>query len=153
MRVPLDESHVGDGVGGVLEAAALEDAGEAVAEVEVGGRDGAAEGELEEGVVVLPLLLVAAEGAADPEGAAPAVVDEVALPVSPASWSCFCSSHLNENPLHFSNFHGKSICFKIKHIHENVYCAGHIWEKVVKRRQCDRYHGFMVERLMISREL
>ena len=49
MRVPLDESHVGDGVGGVLEAAALEDAGEAVAEVEVGGRDGAAEGELEEG--------------------------------------------------------------------------------------------------------
>ena len=97
MRAPLDESHVGDGVGGVLEAAALEDAGEAVAEVEVGGRDGAAEGELEERLVVLPLLLlVAAEGAADPEGAAPAVVDEVAVPVSPASWSRFCSSHLNE---------------------------------------------------------
>ena len=88
MRVPLDESHVGDGVGGVLEAAALEDAGEAVAEVEVGGRDGAAEGELEEGVAALPILaLVAAEGAADPEGAAPAVVDEVSVPVSPASWS------------------------------------------------------------------
>ena len=100
MRVPLDESHVGDGVGGVLEAAALEDAGEAVAEVEVGGRDGAAEGELEERVaaVLLPRLpLVAvAEGAADPEGAAAAVVDEVAVPVSPASWSRFCSSHLNE---------------------------------------------------------
>ena len=84
MRVPLDESHVGDGVGGVLEAAALEDAGEAVAEVEVGGRDGAAEGELEEGAL---FILVVAEGAADPEGAAPAVVDEVSVPVSPASWS------------------------------------------------------------------
>ena len=88
MRVPLDESHVGDGVGGVLEAAALEDAGEAVAEVEVGGRDGAAQGELEEGVVALiPLPLVVVEGAADPEGAAAAVVDEVSVPVSPASWS------------------------------------------------------------------
>ena len=100
MRVPLDESHVGDGVGGVLEAAALEDAGEAVAEVEVGGRDGAAEGELEEGVAVLPiLLLVAAEGAADPEGAAPAVVDEVAVSVPPASWSSFCSSVIRFFPL------------------------------------------------------
>ena len=70
-----------------LDAAPLEDAGEAVAEVEVGGRDGAAEGELEEGVVAFPLLLplVAAEGAADPEGAAPAVVDEVTVSVSPAS--------------------------------------------------------------------
>ena len=97
MRVPLDESHVGDGVGGVLEAAALEDAGEAVAEVEVGGRDGAAEGELEEGVAALPILpLVAAEGAADPEGAAATVVDEVAVPVSPANWSSFCLSYLNE---------------------------------------------------------
>ena len=96
MRVPLDESHVGDGVGGVLEAAALEDAGEAVAEVEIGGGDGAAEGELEEGVAALPLPLVVVEGAADPEGAAPAVVDEVAVAVPPASWSRFCSSHLNE---------------------------------------------------------
>ena len=92
--------------------------------MEVGGRDGAAQGELEEGVVALPILtLVAAEGAADPEGAAAAVVDEVSLSVPPASWSRFCSSHLNENPLHFSNFHGKSICFKIRHIHENVYRA------------------------------
>ena len=74
---------MGDGVGGVLDAAPLEHAGEAVAEVEVGGGDGAAEGELEEGVLLL--LVLVAEGAADPEGAAAAVVDEVPVSVPPAS--------------------------------------------------------------------
>ena len=64
-----------------LDAAPLEDAGEAVPEVEVVRRDCAAEGELEEGV----LLVLVAEGAADPEGATPAVVDEVTVSVSPAS--------------------------------------------------------------------
>ena len=75
---------MGDGVGRVLDAAPLEHAGEAVAEVEVGGGDGAAEGELEVGV----LLLLVAEGAAYPQGAAAAVVDEVSRTVSPASGSC-----------------------------------------------------------------
>ena len=67
-----------------LDAAPLEHAGEAVAEVEVCGGDGAAEGELEKGV----LLVLVAEGAADPEGAAAAVVDEVTVSVPPASQVC-----------------------------------------------------------------
>ena len=66
-----------------LDAAPLDHAGEAVSEVEVCGGDGAAEGELEEGV----LLVLVAEGAANPEGAAAAVVDEVSVSVPPASWS------------------------------------------------------------------
>ena len=66
-----------------LDAAPLEDAGEAVAEAEVCGGDGAAEGELEEGVLLL--LVLVAEGAADPEGATAAVVDEVTVSVPPAS--------------------------------------------------------------------
>ena len=73
---------MGDGIGRVLDAAALEHTGEAVPEVKVCGGHGAAEGEFEVGV----LLALVAEGAAYPEGAAPAVVDEVATPVSPASW-------------------------------------------------------------------